>query len=142
MLRVLFLVALFAAAAAACAVVAAMRKPRGAGPNAAGYAALEEYGYAEPRAAPPPPQGAGLMSPAPGAAASTPIFHAESPPLFPTPAQTKVAPESGEPPYSPEVEALRARVRAGYVLLETELGLLEATYATRQREIGSGSWSA
>ena len=50
-----------------------------------------------------------------------------------------------EPAYTPEVEALRARVRAGYVLLASEINALQEAWVERHGKGAgqiAGAWSA
>lgn len=54
----------------------------------------------------------------------------------------ETAVQQDEEPYSDEVEALRIRIRGGYVLLESELKLLEDALGVRERERKTGFYSA
>jgi hypothetical protein len=137
-LRVMLLIALLAVVGGSFAVTASMRAASSNWTARGGYATLEEINFS-------------LASPLPTITAlgqiTTPIFYAESPPLLPS-----MKPErsgAGQPhPYSADIEAVRAKHRAGYMLSASELFLLEEALnleealEARQHEVRTASWSA
>ena len=134
-LRVMLLIALLAVVGGSFAVTASMRAASSNWTARGGYATLEEINFS-------------LASPLPTITeqrqVTTPMFYAESPPLL--------KPErsgAGQPhPYSADIEAVRAKHRAGYMLSASELFLLEEALnleealEARQHEVRTASWSA
>jgi len=136
-LRVMLLIALLAVVGGSFAVTASMRAASSNWTARGGYATLEEINFS-------------LASPLPTITerqVTTPMFYAESPPLLPS-----MKPErsgAGQPhPYSADIEAVRAKHRAGYMLSASELFLLEEALnleealEARQHEVRTASWSA
>ena len=137
-LRVMLLIALLAVVGGSFAVTASMRAASSNWTARGGYATLEEIDFS-------------FASPLPTITeqrqVATPMFYAESPPLLPS-----MKPErsgAGQPhPYSADIEAVRAKHRAGYMLSASELFLLEEALnleealEARQHEVRTASWSA
>jgi hypothetical protein len=137
-LRVMLLIALLAVVGGSFAVTASMRAASSNWTARGGYATLEEINFS-------------LVSPLPTITeqrqVTTPMLYAESPPLLPS-----MKPErsgAGQPhPYSADIEAVRAKHRAGYMLSASELFLLEEALnleealEARQHEVRTASWSA
>ena len=137
-LRVMLLIALLAVVGGSFAVTASMRAASSNWTARGGYATLEDINFS-------------VASPLPKITeqrqVTTPMFHAESPPLLPSTKPMRSG--AGQPhPSSAEIEAVRAKHRAGYMLSASELFLLEEALnleealEARQHEVRTASWSA